>query len=65
MNTENLREMSADELKAEMLSIYKEQFNLQMQKSSGQLTKPHLLRNARRNIARIKTILAQKAGEQS
>lgn len=65
MNTKELRELSVTELKKEMLDIYKEKFNLQMQKSSGQLTKPNLIRNARRNIARIKTIIVEKTGAES
>jgi len=38
----------------------REQFNLRMQRASGQMNKGHLMRNARRNIARIKTVLNEK-----
>lgn len=52
-------------LKEELLNLRKEQFNLRMQQGAGQMTKPHLFKNVRRDIARIKTVLAEKnqAGE--
>ncbi len=52
-------------LKEELLNLRKEQFNLRMQQGAGQMSKPHLFKNVRRDIARIKTILAEKkqAGE--
>jgi large subunit ribosomal protein L29 len=54
------REKSAAELNEELLSLRKEQFNLRMQRGAGQLSKPHLFNIARKDIARIKTILAEK-----
>jgi len=62
MNTIELRAKSFDELQAQLLILLKEQFNLRMQKASGQLTQSHLLGHARRNVARVKTILNEKAG---
>jgi len=62
MNTVELREKSVDELQTSLLDLLKEQFNLRMQKSSGQLGQSHLLGQARRDIARVKTILNEKAG---
>ena len=62
MNTAELRDKSADELNQELLSLLKDQFNLRMQKSSGQLAQAHLLGNVRRDIARVKTVLNEKAG---
>ncbi len=62
MNTVELREKSVDELNQELLGLLKEQFNLRMQKSSGQLAQSHLMGNVRRDIARIKTVLNEKAG---
>jgi len=62
MNTIELREKSVDELDQELLDLLKEQFNLRMQKSSGQLAQSHLLGQVRRNIARVKTVLNEKAG---
>jgi large subunit ribosomal protein L29 len=54
------KEKSAAELKQELLSLRKEQFNLRMQQGAGQMSKPHLFKVVRRDIARIKTILTEK-----
>ncbi len=62
MKTAELRAKSADELNQELLGLLKEQFNLRMQKSSGQLSQTHLLGQVRRDIARVKTLLNEKAG---
>lgn len=62
MNSVEMREKSVDELKVSLLDLLKEQFNLRMQKSSGQLDQSHLLGQTRRDIARVKTILNEKAG---
>lgn len=62
MNTVELREKSVEELDTALLELLREQFNLRMQNSTGQLAQTHLLKNVRRDIARIKTILNQKAG---
>lgn len=63
MKASELREKSADELKQELVNLLKEQFNLRMKKATGQLNQTHLLKQVRRNIARVKTVLAQKAGD--
>jgi len=52
-----LREKSADELKAHLLDLRKEQFSLRMQQATGQLSKTHETRRVRREIARVKTLL--------
>ncbi|MDP2561971.1 50S ribosomal protein L29 [Psychrobium sp. 1_MG-2023] len=62
MNTVELREKSVEELNTALLELLREQFNLRMQNSTGQLAQTHLLKNVRRDIARVKTILNQKAG---
>ena len=62
MKATELREKSVDELNQELLGLLKDQFNLRMQKSSGQLAQSHLLGKVRRDIARVKTVLNQKAG---
>lgn len=54
------KEKSAAELKEELLNLRKEQFNLRMQQGAGQMSKPHLFKVVRRDIARIKTILTEK-----
>lgn len=62
MKASELKEKSVEELKAELLELLREQFNLRMQLSTGQLAQTHLLRKTRRNIARVKTVLNEKAG---
>jgi len=61
MKASELREKSVKELRDELLKRRKEQFGLRMQKASGQLGQSHLLNEARREIARIKTVMAEKA----
>ncbi|OPX54736.1 large subunit ribosomal protein L29 [Oceanospirillum multiglobuliferum] len=62
MNTAELRDKSVEELNEQLNSLLREQFNLRMQKGTGQLTQTHLLQQVRRNIARVKTLLNEKAG---
>jgi large subunit ribosomal protein L29 len=61
MKAADVRAKSADELKDELLALKKEQFNLRFQQATGQLENTARRRQVRRDIARIKTILAQKA----
>jgi large subunit ribosomal protein L29 len=63
MKANDLREKSVDELNKELLALSREKFNLRMQQGTGQLTQPHQIKDARRNIARVKTILNEKAGK--
>jgi len=65
MNVQELRTKSATELQNELGSLLQEQFNLRMAKGTGQLTQPHELRRVRRDIARVKTVLNEKAREGS
>ena len=62
MNLADLKQKSESELKKELQSLLQEQFNLRMQKGSGQLAKPHLFEEVRRNIARVKTLLRANKG---
>jgi large subunit ribosomal protein L29 len=62
MNANELRNKNADELQQELLGLLREQFNLRMQKGTGQLSKSSELQRVRRSIARIKTIITEKAG---
>ncbi|QJC37376.1 50S ribosomal protein L29 [Enterobacteriaceae endosymbiont of Donacia thalassina] len=48
------------DLENELLSLSREQFNLKIQLTSGNLKQTHLLKKSRKNIARIKTILSQR-----
>ena len=59
-SAKDFREKSEAELKEELLNLRKEQFNLRMQRGAGQLSKPHLFNAARKDIARIKTVLTEK-----
>jgi large subunit ribosomal protein L29 len=63
MNATELREKSVEELNTELTNLLREQFNLRMQHSTGQLQQTDQLKTVRRSIARVKTILTQKAGE--
>lgn len=65
MEAKDLREKSKSELEAELLDLRKEQFSLRMQKAAGQLKQTHELGRVRRDIARFKTVLAEKAGGKS
>ena len=56
----DLRSQTPDQLSDELLKLKKEQFNLRMQRGTGQLTQTHQIKNVRRDIARTKTILGQK-----
>ncbi|MFP3013310.1 MAG: 50S ribosomal protein L29 [Arsenophonus sp. NC-QC1-MAG3] len=61
MKAKELRKKNVEELNAELLNSLREQFNLSMQAVSGQLKQSHLLTLVRRDIARIKTLLTEKA----
>jgi large subunit ribosomal protein L29 len=60
MKASELRNKNEAELKGELLDLLREQFNLRMQRASGQMSKGHLLRDVRKNIARVKTVLNEK-----
>mgnify|MGYP005678628113 CR=1 FL=1 len=63
MKSADLREKNIEELQGALGDELKQQFKLRMQSSTGQLNESHLVKVTRRNIARIKTVMAQKAGE--
>ena len=63
MKASELREKSVEELNQELLGLLKEQFNLRLRKASGQLNQSNLMIQVRKDIARVKTVLTQKAGE--
>jgi large subunit ribosomal protein L29 len=62
MKATELKGKSVEELNEELLNLLREQFNLRMQQTTGQLEKTDQLRKVRRDIARVKTILTEKAG---
>jgi large subunit ribosomal protein L29 len=61
MKATELRHRTPDELKDQLLQLKKEQFNLRFQKATGQLENTARVREVRRDIARIKTILGGAA----
>ncbi|MCB1828759.1 MAG: 50S ribosomal protein L29 [Chromatiaceae bacterium] len=64
MNAAEFRKKSAEELKSALTELRKEQFNLRMQKGTGQLSRPSEMNRVRKAIARIKTVMNEKrAGE--
>lgn len=63
MNANELHAKSADELRQELVNLKKESFNLRFQQATGQLENTAGIKAARRNAARVKTILNQKAAE--
>jgi large subunit ribosomal protein L29 len=62
---EDYRANTPDQLRDELTRLRKEQFNLRFQKATGQLEKTSRVRDVRREIARIETVLAQKSAAQS
>ncbi|MFC0710124.1 50S ribosomal protein L29 [Azorhizophilus paspali] len=63
MKASELREKTAEQLSEQLLSLLRDQFNLRMQKATGQLGQTHLLSQVKRDIARVKTVLNQQAGK--
>ena len=63
MSIKELRQKSTTDLNGHLVELQKEQFALRMQKATGQLNQSHLMTQVRRDIARVKTVLNQKAGE--
>ncbi|WP_428357582.1 50S ribosomal protein L29 [Methyloprofundus sp.] len=61
MKVSELRQKSAEELNSTLVELGREQFNLRMQKSTGQLSKPDQVKKVRRNIARVQTIVNEMA----
>jgi large subunit ribosomal protein L29 len=60
IKVEDIRAMSPDQMEDAILNLKKERFNLRFQRATGQLENTSRLREARRDIARIKTIAAQQ-----
>jgi len=60
MNAAELRKMSATELRMELTSKLREQFNLRMQQGMGQLSRPDQMNRVRKDIARIYTVLNEQ-----
>ena len=65
MKTSDLVGKTKDELKAKLVDLKKEQFNLRFQKATGQLENTARVRQVRRDIARIQTVLRAKTAPKS
>ena len=65
MKAGDVRVMTPDQLSDELMKLKKEQFNLRFQRATGQLENTGRVREVRRDIARIKTIAAQKRAAQA
>lgn len=63
VDIKDLRSKSKAELNETLMGLLRDQFNYRMQKSTGQLGQTHLLGSVRREIARVKTLINEKAGE--
>ncbi len=63
MKASELVEKSVDDLNKQLLDLREEQFKLRMAKATAQLGQTHLLKQTQRDIARVKTVLQQKAGQ--
>ena len=61
MNAKELRGKASKDLNEELLKLRREQFSLRMQRATGQAIKPHDFGRVRKDIARLKTVLAEKA----
>ena len=60
MNATDLRSKSQDELSEDLINLRREQFNVRMQQATGEATKPHEHSRIRKNIARVKTVMAEQ-----
>ena len=61
MNATELRDKTPDQLRDDLVTLKKEAFNLRFQQATGQLENPARLRSVKRDVARVKTILNEKA----
>ncbi|MBK1716313.1 50S ribosomal protein L29 [Thiocystis violacea] len=59
MKANELRKNTNEELQKQLMDLFREQFNLRMQRGTGQLSKPSRMKAVRREIARIKTVMAE------
>jgi large subunit ribosomal protein L29 len=65
MDANEIRKKTDKQLRDEVVALRKEQFNLRMQHAAGQMPRGHQIRNVRKDIARLKTVLSErvKAGK--
>lgn len=61
MSAQELRDKTPDQLRDQLVQLKKEAFNLRFQMATGEVANPARIRSVRREVARIKTILNEKA----
>ncbi len=59
MKASELRGMSQEDLSKELINLRREQFNLRMQRATGQLARPNEYGRVKKDIARVKTVLGE------
>lgn len=62
MKPSELRQKSVEDLNKELIELRREQFNMRMQKATGQLPRTHRLGEVKKDIARVKTVITEKQG---
>jgi large subunit ribosomal protein L29 len=60
MDTKELREKTEKELQDQLIALRREQFNLRVQRATGQQARPDQFSRVRRDIARLKTVLRER-----
>ena len=63
MKAQELREKNVEDLKNELVELTKKEFELKFANKVGKLDKTHTLKEVRRDIARVKTVITEKAGQ--
>ena len=63
MNAAELRDKTPDQLREDLVNLKKEQFNLRFQAATGQIENPARMKSVRRDVARVKTVLNEKAAQ--
>lgn len=63
MKAAELRDKTTEELQTQLLELLKEQFTRRVQKATGQMAQTHEIKQLRHDIARVKTVINEKAGE--
>ena len=65
MKTKTVRDLSGDELVTKEKELVEEIFHLRLRRATGQLANPMRRREARRDLARVKTVIAERAGKKA
>ncbi len=63
MKVNEIRDLTTEEINAKLMETKRELFNLRMQQATGNLEKPSRIRELRHTVARMKTVLKERAGE--